>query len=184
VTWAPRRIVTGHDPEGRSVVLTDGAPPVRREVPDAGVSFFELWNTNEIPAVVTADEPEPTERPLRVPPMPNGTVIRVNEFRPGFLSPEGRQSPVHRTETIDYGIVLEGEMVLILDDEEVELRAGDVVVQRGTDHAWANRSDRVARMVFVLVDGRFAPELAEVLGPEALDRTAHAADPGATQSAR
>ena len=178
---APRRVVTGHDAGGRSVVLTDGVPPVRREVPGAGVSFFELWNTNAMPAPVTADEPEPTERPLSVPPTPNGTVIRVNEFRPGFLSPEGRQSPMHRTETIDYGIVLEGEMVLILDDAEVELRAGDVVVQRGTDHAWANRSHQVARMVFVLVDGRFAPDLAESLGPEALGRVAHAADPGATE---
>ena len=183
MTWAPRRVVTGHDADGRSVVLTDGVPPVRREVPGAGVSFFELWNTNAAPAPVTAAEPEPTERPLRVPPMSDGTVIRVNEFRPGFLSPEGRQSPMHRTETIDYGIVLEGEVVLILDDSEVELRVGDVVVQRGTDHAWANRSDRVARMVFVLVDGQFAPELASALGAEALARMAHTADPGATEEA-
>ena len=146
----------------------------------AGVSFFELWNTNAMPVPVTAEEPDPTDRPLRVPPTPDGTVVRVNEFRPGFLSPEGRQSPVHRTETIDYGIVLEGDMVLILDDSEVQLRAGDVVVQRGTDHPWANRPDRVARVVFVLVDGRFAPELAESLGSEALARVAHAADPGAT----
>jgi hypothetical protein len=181
MSWAPRRVITGHNADGRSVVLTDGVPPVRREVPGAGVSFFELWNTNAAPAPVTAAEP--TERPLRVPPMPNGTVIRVNEFRPGFLSPEGRQSPMHRTETIDYGIVLEGEMVLILDDSEVELRAGDVVVQRGTDHARANRSDRVARMVFVLVDGRFAPDLAASLGAEALARMAQAADPGATEEA-
>jgi uncharacterized cupin superfamily protein len=66
---------------------------------------------------------------------------------------------MHRTESVDYGIVLEGEMVLVLTDSEVALRAGDIVVQRGTDHAWANRSDRPARMAFVLVDGRFTDEL-------------------------
>jgi quercetin dioxygenase-like cupin family protein len=177
MTWTPRRVVTGHDERGRSVVLTDGAPPVQREIAEAGVSFFELWNTDAAPAPVVAAEPDPTQRPIRIPPTEQGTVVRINEFRPGHLTPAGLQSPVHRTETVDYGIVLEGEIWLVLDDEEVLLRAGDVVVQRGTDHAWANRSDRVARMVFVLVDGRFAPELAEALGEEALARMAHGAEP-------
>ena len=172
MSWAPRRVVTGHDAEGRSVVLTDGVPPVRREVPGAGVSFFELWNTNAAPAPVTAAEPEPTERPLRVPPMPNGTVIRVNEFQPGHLGPGGLHSPMHRTETVDYVIVVEGEMCLVLDDTEVVLHAGDAVVQRGTHHAWANRSERVARLVSVMVDAQYAPELAATLGPEALTRMA------------
>jgi quercetin dioxygenase-like cupin family protein len=75
---------------------------------------------------------------------------------------------MHRTRTVDYGIVIEGEMVLVLDDSETVLRAGDVVVQRGTDHRWENRSGAVARMVFVLVDGAFTPELAGLLGQEAL----------------
>ncbi|MGY1812602.1 cupin domain-containing protein [Blastococcus sp. SYSU D00820] len=180
MSWTPRRVVTGHDDRGRSVVLSDGPPPVRREIPQAGVSFVEVWNTTAMPAPVTAAEPEPTERPLRVPPTPSGTVIRINEFRPGHLTPQGLQSPVHRTETVDYGIVLEGEIWLVLDDgAEVLLRAGDVVVQRGTDHAWANRSDAVARMAFVLVDGAFDPALAALIGPEAVARVAEAADPGA-----
>lgn len=156
----PRRVVTGHDAHGRSVVLSDGAPPVRRYMPQDGVGFCEIWQTGETPAPISAAEPgEPTERPLRVPPEPHGTKIRVNEFFPGHVGPEGRQSPVHRTETVDYGIVLDGEIVLILDDEEVTLRPGDVVVQRGTDHAWANRTDRVARVAFVLVGGRFTAGL-------------------------
>jgi uncharacterized cupin superfamily protein len=67
---------------------------------------------------------------------------------------------MHRTESIDYGIVLEGQIVLLLDDEEVVLEAGAVVVQRGTIHAWSNRTDRIARMLFVLTDGEFDPELA------------------------
>jgi len=181
MTWAPRRIVTGHDVTGRSVVLSDGVPPVRREVPDAGVSFFELWNTNGAPADISAAEPEPTERPLRVPPTPQGTVVRINQFLPGRLSPAGLQSPVHRTETVDYGLVLEGEMWLVLDDTEVHLHAGDIVVQRGTDHAWANRSDQVARMAFILVDGRFTTELDQLIGPEARARMGHAAEPGAPE---
>nr|WP_272917510.1 cupin domain-containing protein [Nocardioides flavescens] len=73
------------------------------------------------------------------------------------------QSPVHRTASVDYGIVLEGEITLVLDDSEVTARAGDVVVQRGTDHAWANRGDVVARVVFVLVDGEFDDGLAATL---------------------
>ena len=181
MTWSPRRVVTGHDERGRSVVLSEGAPPVHREIADAGVSFFELWNTDGARAEVAADQPEPTQRPLRVPPASSGTVIGVNEFRPGHLSPAGLQSPVHRTETVDHGIVLEGEMWLLLDDSEIRLTAGDVVVQRGTDHAWADRSDRsdqVARTGVVLGDGAFTPELADLLGPEALAATAHAAHPG------
>ena len=71
---------------------------------------------------------------------------------------------MHRTRTIDYGIVLEGEVVLILSDSETTMRKGDVVVQRGTDHAWENRSGEVARMVFVLIDAEFAEPLAQVVG--------------------
>jgi uncharacterized cupin superfamily protein len=67
---------------------------------------------------------------------------------------------MHRTETVDYGVVMEGEIVLVLDDSEVALKRGGVVIQRGTNHAWANRSDRVCRMLFVLVDGQFDPSIA------------------------
>ncbi len=160
----PRRVVTGHTADGVSVVLSDGPVPVHRTMPQDGVGFYEIWQTERTPAPLTAVEPdEPTERTLRVPPEPEGTKIRINEFFPGFLGREGRQSPMHRTESLDYGIVLEGEIVLILDDSEVILRAGDVVVQRGTDHAWANRSTAVARVAFVLVGGTFTPELWAVL---------------------
>ena len=75
---------------------------------------------------------------------------------------------MHRTKSIDYGIVLEGEIWMILDDSEVLLKQGDVVVQRGTDHAWENRSGTVCRMAFILIDGAFAPELRENL-PENLE---------------
>jgi uncharacterized cupin superfamily protein len=70
---------------------------------------------------------------------------------------------MHRTESIDYGIVIEGEMTLVLDDSEVLLKPGSVVVQRGTNHAWANRSGKPCRMLFVLVDGQYDPTIAQAL---------------------
>ncbi|SDT35621.1 cupin domain-containing protein [Actinoplanes derwentensis] len=160
----PRRVVTGHTPGGVSVVLSDGPVPVSRELPADGVAFHEIWNTTGAPARILAAEPsEPTEQSLAVPPPPSGTKIRINEFRPGHLDARGLQSPVHRTASIDYGIVLEGSITLILDDSEVTLHAGDVVVQRGTDHAWANRGDVPAKVVFILVDGEFDDSLATSL---------------------
>jgi len=73
----------------------------------------------------------------------------------------GRHPMMHRTETVDYAVVLEGEITLILDEGEVELEAGDVVIQRGTSHAWSNRSGKNVKMLYVLMDGEFAPELGE-----------------------
>jgi quercetin dioxygenase-like cupin family protein len=158
---APRRVVTGHDPEGRSVVVADAPAPKSHAI--EGATFHELWNTRSAPAPLAPVEPrEPTERPLVTPPDPSGTIIRIVD-----LEPRSR-SPLHRTETIDYGIVLAGDVVLELDDgSETPLRAGDVVVQRGTSHAWANPGDEPARMAFVLVDGRFKDELKEILPLEA-----------------
>ncbi|MBG0564498.1 cupin domain-containing protein [Actinoplanes aureus] len=160
----PRRVVTGHTPDGVSVVLSDGPVPVSRELPADGVAFHEIWNTEGAPTRILAAEPtEPTARTLAVPPPPRGTKIRINEFLPGHLDAHGRQSPVHRTASIDYGIVLDGEITLLLDDSEVTLHAGDVVVQRGTDHAWANRADVPARVAFILVDAEFDESLAATL---------------------
>lgn len=164
----PRRVVTGHDGTGRSVVLSDGPPPVRHELAASGVSFHEIWRTSACPAPIGPSEAEPTATPLRIPPDPGGTKIRVNVFAPGTLDERGLQSPVHRTESVDYGIVLEGEIHLVLDDSEVLLRAGDIVVQRGTDHAWANRSGAPCRVAFVLVDGHFTDELRALLPEQAL----------------
>ena len=157
MSWTPRRVVTGHTDEGVSVFVEDGRPPVIRTAPDSA-RFVEIWNTAAMPAPIDATEPDPTRVSLSVPPEPNGTKIRINEFPPGCVS------PTHRTESVDYGIVLDGEVVLILDDSETVLRAGDVVVQRGTDHRWENRSGEWARMAFILVDGVFTTELRESLG--------------------
>jgi mannose-6-phosphate isomerase-like protein (cupin superfamily) len=179
VTSVPRRVVTGHDAAGTSVVLSDGPVPVSRRIPEDGVAFHEVWNTSGAPAPIAAAEPaEPTERELAVPPPPRGTRIRINEFAPGFLDAAGLQSPVHRTESVDYGIVLEGEITLVLDDSEVTLGAGDVVVQRGTDHAWANRGTTTAKVAFVLVDGAFDESLLDTLPAGAVDGLMHGGPKG------
>jgi quercetin dioxygenase-like cupin family protein len=142
------------------MVLEDGPAPRSRSIP--GATFHELWNTKETPAQVGPRElNEPTERPLLTPPDPGGTVVRIVDLEPGSLS------PMHRTETVDYGIVLAGDVRLVLDDgSETPLSVGDVVVQRGTNHAWANAGAAPARMAFVLVDGRFTAELRDALGPD------------------
>jgi quercetin dioxygenase-like cupin family protein len=154
-------VVTGHDAAGRSVVLSDGPAPRSHGIP--GAVFHEVWNTSATPAPVPPTEPrEPTDRPLVTPPDPHGTIVRVVELEPGS------RSPMHRTESVDYGIVLGGEVTLVLDDgSETLLRSGDVVVQRGTDHAWVNEADEPARMAFVLVDGRFTDELRALLPRDA-----------------
>jgi hypothetical protein len=159
----PRRIVTGHNAAGASVVVSDGPVPVTKELPEDGVAFHEVWVTDTAPALIHAGDEDPTAGAVTVPPPTHGTRIRINEFLPGHLDERGLQSPVHRTASIDYGIVLEGEVTLILDDSEVTARAGDIVVQRGTDHAWANRGDSVARVAFVLVGGEFGADVLDVL---------------------
>jgi len=166
----PRRIVTGHDKNGKSIIVSDGQPPHELKIAERGISFFEIWSTDRSPAPLSATEAEPTDGPIELVPKPNGTVIRILDFLPGFSQKAGIQPLMHRTETVDYGVVLEGEIFLLLDDSEVHLRAGDVIIQRGTDHAWENRSDSVARMAFVLVDAAFSDELKQSLPATALRR--------------
>ena len=155
---APRRIVTGHDASGRSVVLSDSPTPKTLDIGTA--AFHELWVTEQTPAPIEATEPEPTARPVRTPPPAGGVIVRFTEMAPGA------ESPMHRTETVDVGVVLEGETWLLLDDgSETRVGTGDAVVQRGTNHAWANRSDRPVRMVFVLIDAAIADDLRAAAGP-------------------
>jgi naringenin degradation protein FdeH len=162
----PRRVVTGHDERGVSVFASDGPVPVVRTAPD-GALFYEIWGTDAMPAPIGANAQDPTTAALSVPPAPDGTKIRINEFPPGVVS------PVHRTQSVDYGIVLSGEVVLVLDDSETVLQAGDVVVQRGTNHRWENRSAQTARMAFILVDGAFTAELIGTLGEDVLGELLH-----------
>lgn len=182
------RVVTGHSPDGRSILTEVGPLPTVVEITAIpGTVFHEVWSTAESPARV-ADDGDPTLGALVLPPLPGGTRIRFVDIPPDtedFLkSGAGRMgeafeqigdkaastvkesSPhplMHRTESIDYGIVIEGEMTLVLDDGEALLKPGSVVIQRGTNHAWANRSGKMCRMLFVLVSGTYDPVLAASL---------------------
>ena len=180
-----RRIVTGHDQDGRADILSE-APPTRvyQVGGPGGPTFVEVWSTRETPAAIDWQGEEPAESGLVLGPPQGGTRIRVIEFPPeseairrlttteaaaaftamggadAARSGAGTPHPLmHRTQTVDYGIVLEGELTLVVDVGETTVRAGDIVIQRGTSHAWANRSGSTCRVAFVLIDGRFADGL-------------------------
>ena len=182
------RVVTGHDADGKAIAALDGPLPRVEEIAAIpGTVFHEVWSTTGTPAPVD-NGPDPTTGPLMLPPPAQGTRIRFVDIPPDtaeFLahgaskmkeafsqigdeaaSTVRAHSPhplMHRTESVDYGIVIEGEMTLVLDDSEVLLKPGSVVVQRGTNHAWANRSGRPCRMLFILVNGRYDPAIATTL---------------------
>ena len=170
---ATRRIVTGHDAGGRSVFLSDGAAPAVQVI-DAfgGMAVTELWRTDDAPASNAGnDDPAGKEKSLE--PSPLGSKFRVVEYPPdsvrfasagreaGFAEIGGRHAMVedgtrhpgmHKTATVDYAIVLTGEIWAVMDDGETLMKPGDVLIQRGTSHAWSNRTDEPCRVAFVLID--------------------------------
>ena len=169
-----RRVVCSIDARGKSVVSDDGPPPAVRAINRPGYRSRNIWSTWQSPAKL--DEPDRTrEIPGLMPPV-NGTVLKYIDF-----PPEGKEivddkvvpasgpplkerglrrftdSPIHpgmhETDTIDYAIVLKGEIYAIMDKGETLMKQGDVLIQRATSHAWANRSDEPCRVLFILVDG-------------------------------
>lgn len=154
-----RRVVTGHDANGKSVVLSDGIPPQDHPMRGSavGADFYEMWNTPEaVPTLASLPDSEPSLRPFTIMP-PTGHLLRIIEIYPASMG--GHRTVMHRTRTLDYVVVIEGEIVLVLDDSEVVLGPGEVVVQRSTDHAWENRTDKVTRMAFFHIAGEFSAEL-------------------------
>lgn len=154
-----RRVVTGHDANGKSIVISDGPPPQHHPMHgrEVGADFFEMWSVEQpVPQLTSVEAREPNERAFTIMPVA-GHLLRLIEIYPP--KDGGKRTVMHRTKTLDYVVVIEGEIVLVLDDSEVTLRQNDVVVQRGTDHAWENRSDRIARMVFFHIDAEFSEEL-------------------------
>jgi mannose-6-phosphate isomerase-like protein (cupin superfamily) len=179
-----RRVVTGHDKNGKAIVVSDGPAPTHSNPLRPGQLSHEIWKTNAMPIAIGRTEPDPIAGPRQLHPAPKGTMFRISEVPPESdvirnMTPEqaraafrasnaeeastwgrgGRHPLMHRTETVDYAVVLEGEIVLILDNEDVKLKAGDVVIQRGTSHAWSNRSGKVVKMLYVLCDGDFTSDL-------------------------
>jgi quercetin dioxygenase-like cupin family protein len=143
-----RRIVTGHDANGVAKVVLDGpAPNVRSAGP--GHAATQVWCTDVTPCDISIGPVEDMGlRKLGTAPPPNGSRLTVNDI------PPGNKAIMHRTETLDYAIVLSGELDMDLDDSTVKVRAGDVVIQRGTHHAWVNRSNAPARVAFIMIDAR------------------------------
>ena len=144
-----RRVVTGHDVKGVAKVLIDGpVTHVRSSRP--GSASRLMWSTDATPADISMGEDveDMGERILGTPPPANGTRFTINDI------PPGRPGRMHRTETIDYAIVLAGEIDMEMDDSTVKLKTGDVVIQRGTNHSWVNRGSETARIAFVLIDAK------------------------------
>ena len=168
-----RRIVTGHNEDGRSIITIDG-PPARSIGEDVG-GLFELWNTDGN-IIDTKDNLDRADQDIILSPPTGGTKFRYFQINP---TPEGipmeimqeiaadafekigaghhrvntsKHPAMHKTETIDYIILLKGDVTLILDEDEVTLKPHDVVVQRGTNHAWVNNGDEPALLIAVLID--------------------------------
>jgi quercetin dioxygenase-like cupin family protein len=141
-----RRVVTGHT-AGKAVVLHDAPAPNVKVRPSSGLVSTLLWATDESPADLAASA-DRAAREIGIPPPHNGSIFRVVDF------PPGAKGEMHRTSSIDYAVVLEGEIDLLLPDAEVHLRTGDVLVQQGTDHAWINRGKGKCRIAFVLIDAK------------------------------
>lgn len=169
-----RRVVTGHNAAGKSIFVMDGPTPhVFRRAPGSAI-VNELWETAQTPADNRGNE-DSIRRGHRLPPPKRGSVFRIIEYPPdqerlgalaqehalpddgsGHAKARDRNNPrhpgFHKTDTVDYAIVLAGEIHALMDEGEVLLKAGDVLIQRGTNHAWSNRTDEPALVAFVLID--------------------------------
>jgi hypothetical protein len=172
-----RRIVTGQAPGSRARIVSDGPVPNVHSFGEGGPVVFEIWKTFATPERLGYQIAEPASGPMSLMPPKGGHVFRISDIPP---DPQGgsdisdavelfeamgaaeaathrsedrhRGGVMHRTATLDYGIVLEGEINLVVDDDEVLLKAGDVIIQRGSNHAWSNRSGKPCRMAFFMTD--------------------------------
>jgi len=153
-----RRVVTGHDDQGRSHILLDEASP--HVTPFMGIPGFavtDLWLNRATPAEIAAAS-DPCSAPMDIAPPTGGAVFRTTQFppeqtwRPDGASTGEAHPHMHTTRTLDYAVVLSGEIWLVTETAEARLRAGDIVVQQGTRHAWANRSNAPCVVAFVMID--------------------------------
>jgi mannose-6-phosphate isomerase-like protein (cupin superfamily) len=170
-----RRVVTGHNKDGRSIFIMDGPAPVVHTRGAGAASATEFWETRATPADNSGnDDPTLNQPQQRLPPPKHGSKFRMVEFPPdaervaalrqpdvshdakaeGYVRDlrNARHPGFHKTDTIDYAIVLSGEIHALMDDGEVLLKSGDVLIQRGTSHAWSNRAGEPACVAFVLID--------------------------------
>ena len=139
-----QRVVTGHDANGRAVFRSEDVSPTTM-IPSGDAAFLTIWSTETVPADLN-DERDGRDLPTGLT-LERGSVIRITDMLPG------KESPMHRTNSIDYGIVLEGEIELELEDGAKKIiRQGGIIVQRGTNHLWRNTTDKVCRIAFILIE--------------------------------
>ena len=170
-----RRVVTTHDPAGKAVVLCDGPTPHKVVRAGSGIASRRVWVTDQAPSDISGKD-DRAHVEIGTAPPPGGSVFRIVDFPPmrdevlaldpaefarqmGLQHGAGEGQPprhpfMHRTKSIDYAIVMSGEIDMMLDDSEVHLKAGDIVVQQGTNHAWINRGKEICRIAFVLIDAK------------------------------
>ena len=170
-----RLVVTGHNDDGKSIIITDGeAPHVRVFERYGGTAVSDLWMTMSVPADNSRTDAL-EGRAFTIEPPANGTVFRVIDYPPDTVRfanidreaafrdmgaahamvKEGARHPgMHKTSTLDYAVILSGEIYAVMDEGEVLLKPGDCLIQRGTSHAWSNRSDEACRIAFVLIDAK------------------------------
>lgn len=174
LTQAPRRVVTGHDATGKAIAVIDGPIPHKVVREGMGATARLTWATGAAPSDISGHE-DTAAKHVGFGPPKGGTILRVVDYAPaktdaaldphllakqiGDAHKESKAWPIrhpfmHRTQTCDYAIVMSGEIVMLLDDSEVTLKAGDILIQQATNHAWVNRSDRPCRIAFVLVDAK------------------------------
>jgi hypothetical protein len=165
-----RRLVTGHDENGKSNFMLDGeAQTVLVMETMGGLTVTDLWETFDSPAdnSGTADN---ADRPVHLEPDARGSIFRIVEFPPdsawkstadgatafaelqaGHAADQSSSDPgMHKTDTVDYALILDGEIWAVMDTDERLMKAGDALIQRGTNHAWANKTDKNCRVMFVL----------------------------------
>jgi hypothetical protein len=168
-----RRIVTGNTAEGKSYIVSDGNNPHALLHEHAPMVAQVVWATDSAPATFTDEEPAPADKKFSIGPQNGGSLLRIVAFAPDSdVDPtkmdalfkemgdheakddtgKARHFFFHKTKTLDYAICLEGEIWALMDEGETLMRAGDVLIQRATNHAWSNRSDKVAKMAFVIID--------------------------------
>lgn len=173
-----RRVVTTHDETGKAIVLFDGANPHKVVRQPTGLVSRVVWATDATPADMAGRQDRAAVK-LGIAPPPGGSIFRIVDFPPMSRDMEAldpsymakfvghgpddhapskfrppRHPFMHRTRSLDYAIVLSGEIDMLLDDGELHLNAGDVIVQQGTNHAWVNRGKETCRIAFVLIDAR------------------------------
>ncbi len=172
--WRVRRVLTGHDAEGKSVFIDDGlAPNVKEMASMPGLALTDLWETGAAPAS-NAGHADAAARPVRLEPPRNGTILRIVEFPPdsawrqgadakqafqsigaGHAKDRASSDPMmHKTGTVDYIIVLKGEIYAIMEKGEKLLKAGDILVQRGTNHSWSVRGNEPCIVAAILVSAK------------------------------